>query len=208
MLIIFLSENKWHGITIGSVFQKHGFSYHCYADDTQLYLSFYPDEPMIAARISACLTGIFCWMNDHHLQLNLAKTELLVVSAKPSLHHNFTIQIGASTTTPSRTARNLGIVIGDHLNFTDCIAKTAWSCRFPLYNIRKIGPFLSEHATQLLVQALVLSRLDYCNALLTGLPASSIKTLQLIQNVAARLVFNEPKECMSHLCSSNCTGYQ
>ncbi len=50
-----------------------------------------------------------------------------------------------------------------------------------------------EHATQLLVQALVLSRLDYCNALLVGLPANSIKPLQLIQNAAARLIFNEPK---------------
>ncbi len=54
-------------------------------------------------------------------------------------------------------------------------------------------PFLSEYATQLLVQALVQSRLDYCNALLAGLPASSIKPLQLIQNAAARLIFNELK---------------
>ncbi len=66
--------------------------------------------------------------------------------------------------------------------------------RFALYNIRKIRPFLSEQATQLLVQALVLSRLDYCNALLAGLPACTIKPLQLIQNAAARVVFNEPKK--------------
>ncbi len=46
---------------------------------------------------------------------------------------------------------------------------------------------------QLLIQALVLSRLDYCNALLAGLPANSIKPLQLIQNAAARLIFNETK---------------
>ncbi len=132
-------------------------------------------------------------MKDHHLQLNLAKTELLVVSANPSLHHNFTFQLGSSTIISSKTARNLGVVINDKLNFSDHIAKTARSCRFALYNIRKIRPFLSEHATQLLVQALVLSRLDYCYALLAGLPASSIKPLQLIQNAAARLIFNEPK---------------
>ncbi len=84
-------------------------------------------------------------------------------------------------------------MINDKLNFSDHITKTCRSCRFALYTIKKISPFLSEHATQLLVQALVLSRLDYCNALLAGISASSIKPLQLIQNAAARLIFNEPK---------------
>ncbi len=179
--------------SLGSVIHKHGFSYHCYADDTQLYLSFHPDDLKIAARISACLADISSWMKDHHLQLNIAKTELLVVSANPSFHHNFTFQLGSSIIAPSKTARNLGVVIDDKLNFTDHVTKTARSCRFALYNIKKIRPFLSEHETQLLVQALVLSRLDYCNALLAGLPVSSIKPLQLIQNAATRLIFNEPK---------------
>ncbi len=44
-----------------------------------------------------------------------------------------------------------------------------------------------------LSRALVISRLDYCNALLAGLPSNTIKPLQMIQNAAARLVFNEPK---------------
>ncbi len=179
--------------SLDSVIQKHSFSYHCYADDTQFYLSFHPDDLTIAARISACLADISCWMKDHPFQLNLAKTELLVVSANPSFHHNFTFQLGSSTITPSKTARNIGVVVHDKLNFSDHITKTARSCRFTLYNIKKIRPFLSEHATQLHVQALVLSRLDYCNALLAGLPASSIKPLQLIQNAAARLIFNDLK---------------
>src|SRR4029434_7055770 len=79
------------------------------------------------------------------------------------------------------------------LTLTDHIASVSRSCRFALYNIRKIRPYLTQYGTQLLVQTLVNSRLDYCNALLTGLPACVVKLLQMIQNAAARLVFNQPK---------------
>ncbi|XP_051719341.1 uncharacterized protein LOC127495917 [Ctenopharyngodon idella] len=159
----------------------------------QWFESYFSDDPTVAGHIAACLTVISAWMKDHHLQLNLAKTELLVVGANPTLHHNLSIQLGSSTITPSRMARNLGVVMDDCLSFTDHITTMARSCRFALYNVRKIRPFLSELSTQILVQALVLSRLDYCNALLAGLPACTFKPLQLIQNAAARLVFNEPK---------------
>ncbi len=110
-------------------------------------------------------------MKEHHLQLNLAKTELLVFPATPTLQHDFTIQINSSTITQSSSVRNLGVIFDDQLTFKDHIAKTAWSCRFLLHNIRKIRPFLTQHAAQLLVQALVISGLDYCNALLAGLPS-------------------------------------
>ncbi len=42
---------------------------------------------------------------------------------------------------------------------TSSLSKTARSCRFALHNIRKIRPFHTQHAAQLLVQALVISRL-------------------------------------------------
>ncbi len=53
-----------------------------------------------------------------------------------------------------------------------------------------LGPLLFS----IYMSSSVLSRLDYCNALLAGLPACTIKPLQLIQNAAARVVFNEPKK--------------
>ncbi len=150
------------------------------------------DDPTVAARISGCLADISAWMKEHHLQLNLVKTELIVFPATPTLQHDFSL--GSSTITPSTSVRNLGVIFDDQLTFKEHIAKTARSCRFALHNIRKIRPFLTELAAQLLVQALVIYRLEYCNALLAGLISNTIKPLQRIQNAAARLVFNEPKQ--------------
>ncbi len=170
--------------SLGPIIQAHGFSYHCYADNTLLYLSLRPDDSTVAAQMSG-------W--EHHLQLNLTKTELLVFPATPTLQYAFTIQIGSSRIIPSSSVRNIGAIFDDQLTFKDHIAKTARSCMFALHNIKKIRPFLTEHAAQLLVQALVISRLDYWNALLAGLPSCTIKPLQMIQNAAAWLVFSEPK---------------
>src|SRR4029434_4694817 len=127
------------------------------------------------------------------VSLNLAKTELMVFPAKQVLHHNINIKIDSLSLVLSKTARNLWVIIDDQLTFTDHIASVSRSCCFALYNIRKIRPYLTQYDTQLLVQTLVSSRLEYCNALLTGLPACVVKPLQMIQNAAARLVFNQPK---------------
>ncbi len=45
--------------SLAPIIQAHGFSYHFYADHTQLYLSFRPDDPTVAARISGCPGGHF-----------------------------------------------------------------------------------------------------------------------------------------------------
>ncbi len=122
--------------------------------------------------------------------------------ATTTLQHDFTFQIDSATITPSSSDKNLEVIFDDQLPFKEHIAKTARSCRFTLHNIRKIRPFLTQHAAQLLVQALVITRLDYCNALLARLPSCKIKPLQMIQNAAARLVFSEPKK--AHVTPLSC----
>ena len=101
--------------SFGPIIRSQGFSYHCYADDTQLYLSFPPEDTTVSAWISDCLADIFTWMKNHHLQLNLAKTELMVFPAKQVVHHNININIDSLSLVPSKTARNLWVIIDDQL---------------------------------------------------------------------------------------------
>ena len=68
------------------------------------------------------------WRKNHHLQLNLAKTELLVFSAKQAIHRNIDIKIDSLSLVLSKTARNLGVIIDDQLTFTDHIAFVSRSC--------------------------------------------------------------------------------
>ncbi|KAI4875089.1 hypothetical protein NFI96_025166, partial [Prochilodus magdalenae] len=147
----------------------------------------------VCNRISACLTDISSWMTAHHLKLNPSKTELLFIPSTTGPHCDLAISFGNSLIAPTEDARSLGVILDGQLSFSAHIANLTRSCRFLLYNIRRIRPFLSQEATQLLVQSLVISRLDYCNSLLAGLPLRAIRPLQLVQNAAARLIFNLPK---------------
>ncbi|KAI4887285.1 hypothetical protein NFI96_007646 [Prochilodus magdalenae] len=132
-------------------------------------------------------------MTAHHLKLNPSKTELLFIPSTTGPHCDLAISFGNSLITLTEDARSLGVILDGQLSFSAHIANLTRSCRFLLYNIRRIRLFLSQEATQLLVQSLVISRLDYCNSLLAGLPLRAIRPLQLVQNAAARLIFNLPK---------------
>ena len=52
---------------------------------------------------------------------------------------------------------------------------------------------ITSDACKIPVHALVTSRLDYCNALLYGLPQTMLKRLHRVQNCAARLICRRKK---------------
>ncbi|KAM3860081.1 SAP30-binding protein [Diretmus argenteus] len=87
-------------------------------------------------------------MATHHRKLNLDKTELVFLPGKGCPHRDLSLTIDNTVVTPTRTARNLGVTLDDQLSFSANIASVARSCRFLLYNIRRIRPFLTDETAQ------------------------------------------------------------
>ena len=64
-------------------------------------------------------------------------------------------------------------------------------CFYQLCRLRQIRRLVGrQEAAQQLASAFILSRIDYCNSVLAGLPNSTIEPLQLAQNASVRFVLN------------------
>ena len=176
---------------LGDLFRQHNVSYHMYADDTQLYLSFLANDhesiEVAESSIGPCVLVIKKWTASNFLKLNDDKTELLVVHPKhietPSLP---SIAVGDEVINLSECATNIGVMLDRNLNMEQQITTI---CKSAFLHIRNIRKYLPQHAAETVVNALFTSRLDnYCNALLLGLSKNLLQKLQYVQNSAARLI--------------------
>jgi hypothetical protein len=78
-------------------------------------------------------------------------------------------------------------------SFEEHIKTVSRTAFFHLRNIAKIRNFLSKNDAEKLIHAFVTSRLDYCNALLSGYPDKALNKLQLVLNTAARILTRTKK---------------
>ena len=93
-------------VPLGKMCRKHHISYHLYADDTQLYLTFKPNrngskEECIHG-LKDCINEIREWMCMNLLKLNDGKTEFIILGTQQQLQKisHISIQIGEDLVTP------------------------------------------------------------------------------------------------------------
>ncbi len=181
-------------LPLGQIIRRHGLNFHCYADDTQLYITTKTVTPAILSTLTDCLTDIKAWMNHNFLKLNSNKTEIIIFGPKSILptSHDFSLCIDGHSVTPSPLVRNLGILMDPALTFKSHINHVIKSSFFHLRNIARLRPTLSSSAAETLIHAFITTRLDYCNSILYGLPSTVLQKLQYVQNSAARLLTRSP----------------
>ena len=182
-------------LPLGNIIRKHSINFHCYADDTQLYLSIKPEESNQLGKIQACLKDIKTWMTCNFLMLNSDKTEVILIGPE-HLRDQLSgdvVSVDGIALASNTTVKNLGVIFDQDLSFNSHVKQISRTAFFHLRNISKIRHILSQKDAEKLVHAFVTSRLDYCNSLLSGCSNKSLRSLQLIQNAAARVLTKTKK---------------
>ncbi|XP_022805836.1 uncharacterized protein LOC111342974 [Stylophora pistillata] len=188
---------------LSDIVEKFNLSYHFYADDSQLYLSFQPtvlgDRDLAVSSIESCVNEINHWMMVNRLKLKKDKTELLVISAKhlprPLLHE---ISVAGETIHSVQKARNIGTMFDSHFCFNDHITDICKSSFYHLRNIRE------ERQTVLIICPLKsITEDQIAKAGSMGIPAASTEDISEDEVRAAKfqLIFGsaETKDNCSSL---------
>ena len=186
---------------IGDTCRKHSTEYHSYANDQQEYLSFAPaidgDKERCLTNLQNCIQDIGLWIRTNLLKLNDSKTEFIMVGSKHNLlktdAKNTAVQIGNDIITCVDSVHHLGFIIDNELKSTTHISNLSSTLFVTIRKIARIRHLIDKEMTKTLMQALVLSKLDYCNSLLIGTSEYNLGKLQRIQNMSCQVINNLKK---------------
>ncbi len=112
-------------LPLGNIIRKHRVSFHCYADDTQLYISSRPGETHQIEKLMKCIVDMQRWMTSNFLLLNSKKkTEVLIIGPKTPTSNNlkYSLTINGCSVDSSSLVRNLGVLFDSNLSFDSHIS--------------------------------------------------------------------------------------
>jgi hypothetical protein len=178
---------------LGKIINTHGVNRKLFADDTELYISFNPDPASCAVAVKSledCCLSVTSWMVENRLKLNDDKTVAILCGshAKIKTIKLEVIKVGTAEITLSDCVKDLGLFIDSKLSMTAHISSVVRACSMQLRAFGQLRPHLNKETANAVAVSLVLSRLDYCNSCLWGIPKKQIERLQKVQNNAARIV--------------------
>jgi hypothetical protein len=178
------------------VIAECGLVGHCYADDTQTYISVPAvDAASAVQQFAVCVGRIESWMGSNRLKLNAEKTQVIWIGSRQQLDKVdiSELQLQSAIVQFTDTVSDLGVMVDSQLNMSAHVTAVSRSCMFQLRQLRAVSHSLSTDAAKTLVSAFIGSRLDYCNSLFAGVTSGLMTKLQSVQNAAARFISKSGK---------------
>ena len=179
------------------VIQSHGINDHFYADDSQLYASCKPSGlSTLRTTMIRCIDNVGSWMASNRLKINPVKTEFMWCTT-PQMRHHVTVSapfnLGGVDIEPVMSVKLLGATIDCNLTMSTHINRTISTCFFHLRRLKSVRRSLPMEAAKTVINAFIISRVDYCNGLLVGITRRQCERLQQLLNASARLLYGGKK---------------
>lgn len=167
---------------------------HIYADDTQLYYSFRPqDWKQAVAYLNSDLQGICQFSRSHNLQINSEKSQVLLFGRSKicdELSNVIDIKIDNNNLSIVHKAKNLGVIIDNTFRYRDQISKYIKNAYLQLKKLYPYRSVLNTNIKLKLVEAFVLSQFTYCAALYhPAIDCVTANRIQKIQNSCLRFAY-------------------
>ena len=157
---------------------------HGFADDHIIKKDFLAtkcnDEDNTIHQLQDCCMRAKYWMDHNRLKMNSDKTEFILIGSKQQLQkcHTKEININSKNITRLETIKYLGAWIDSNLSFKRHITERCKQAMWNLHKLKHIRKFLNQETCHTLVCGLVLTHLDYANAILADLPNVEIAKMQ------------------------------
>lgn len=121
--------------------KRHHLTPHAFADDSQIYGFCKPTEvDSLIERVSVCIDEVSRWMGANRLQMNHAKTEVIWLSSPRRQQQIPTepIRIVSSHVMPSRSVRDLGVLLDADAGMRNHVTATVRKCFAALRQILSV----------------------------------------------------------------------
>ena len=182
--------------TLSTIFQISNQNFHLFADDQQLYKDFIPKHiDFEVNQTETCIYNVKEWMDENWLKFNGPKTEFLI-AGNPSVMSQLDkpkLNIDGVDIVPKDQVRNLGVMFDESLSLSNHVSMLCQKMFFEIRNISFNRKYMPNDVVSQLMVSLVLSKMDYCNSLFTGLPQNLLNKLQRVQNCAAKVCLGKLK---------------
>ena len=166
-----------------------------YADDMHCYFSFDRNSSvdMINNKIRAFLRNLKHRMTCNFLKLNESKTKVVEILSNRYIESRIisNIRIDHSCSLPMSHdfVKILGVIFDDRLNLEKHINRVVSACFANSCNLGRIASKLTRALKFQLVQSLILSHIDYCNALFYNLPEYLLHKLTKVLYFTVKFIF-------------------
>ena len=165
----------------GKIDDKYKVGRHVFTDGLWLYAGFQPNQAagdLAVQNFEGCCKEWKAQMVASMLKLNDDKTEAVLCDPKTqqsrvSVNFNFNLW-GESDVSLCNLVRNLGLLIDSSTTLHHNVSAVVWTCYFHLRTLGKLRPFLTKRASTSVAVSTLLSRLDYCDSCLWGLPGRKL----------------------------------